>query len=168
VGLVKALSLTQPWASLVAIGAKRIETRSWATHYRGPVAIHAAKGFPRECRDLVGVEPFRSALLAGIAHGRLARHESGELPLGAIVAVARLTSCLRFTPDVVAQLEAKYGAVEMAFGAFGTGRYGFVLEGVQALETPIPCKGALGIWQVPSEITVAYGRQLHSFAGGAS
>ena len=32
---VKALSLTQPWATLVAMGAKRIETRSWATSYRG-------------------------------------------------------------------------------------------------------------------------------------
>ena len=43
---MKALTLTQPWASLVAIGAKRIETRSWSTPYRGLLAIHAAKGFP--------------------------------------------------------------------------------------------------------------------------
>lgn len=41
---MKGLSLTQPWATLVAIGAKRIETRIWATSYRGPLAIHAAKG----------------------------------------------------------------------------------------------------------------------------
>src|SRR4051812_42520238 len=47
---VKVLSLTQPWASLVAIGAKQIETRSWRTHYRGPLLIHASAGFPGECR----------------------------------------------------------------------------------------------------------------------
>jgi activating signal cointegrator 1 len=40
---VKALTLTQPWASLVAIGAKQIETRTWSTRYRGRVAIHAAR-----------------------------------------------------------------------------------------------------------------------------
>jgi hypothetical protein len=36
---MKALTLIQPWASLVAIGAKRVETRGWRTSYRGPLAI---------------------------------------------------------------------------------------------------------------------------------
>ena len=43
---MKALSLTQPWATLVVIGAKRIETRSWHTSYVGPLLIHAAKAIP--------------------------------------------------------------------------------------------------------------------------
>lgn len=43
---MKALTLWQPWASLVALGAKRIETRSWSTTYRGPLAIHAAARKP--------------------------------------------------------------------------------------------------------------------------
>ncbi len=42
---MKALTLTQPWAHLVAVGAKRVETRSWPTPYRGPLAIHAAQGW---------------------------------------------------------------------------------------------------------------------------
>ena len=37
----RALTLHQPWASLIAIGAKTMETRSWSTSYRGPLAIHA-------------------------------------------------------------------------------------------------------------------------------
>src|SRR5258708_5270609 len=44
--VVKALTLWQPWASLIAVGAKTIETRSWSTSYRGPLAIHAAKRKP--------------------------------------------------------------------------------------------------------------------------
>lgn len=43
---MRALTLHQPWATLVAIGAKRVETRSWATTYRGPVAIHAGRHRP--------------------------------------------------------------------------------------------------------------------------
>src|SRR5690348_17556570 len=54
---MKALTLTQPWASLVAIGAKRIETRSWSTSYRGPLAIHAAKGFPKSAQEFTQVPP---------------------------------------------------------------------------------------------------------------
>ncbi len=44
---IRGLTLTKPWATLVALGHKRIETRSWSTVYRGPIAIHAAKGLPR-------------------------------------------------------------------------------------------------------------------------
>jgi len=40
---LKALTLWQPWASLLAGGGKMFETRSWKTNYRGPVVIHAAK-----------------------------------------------------------------------------------------------------------------------------
>ena len=42
----RAISLTQPFASLMAIGAKKVETRAWRTHFRGWVAIHAAKANP--------------------------------------------------------------------------------------------------------------------------
>ena len=39
---MKALTIWQPWASLLVSGQKKYETRSWATTYRGPIAIHAA------------------------------------------------------------------------------------------------------------------------------
>ncbi len=43
---MKAITLHQPWASLVAQGIKTIETKSWSTHYRGRLAIHASKRIP--------------------------------------------------------------------------------------------------------------------------
>lgn len=49
---MRAITLTQPWSSLVARGQKKIETRSWQTSYRGPLAIHAAKGFPGYAKRL--------------------------------------------------------------------------------------------------------------------
>lgn len=48
---MKLISLWEPWASLMAIGAKKIETRSWATSYRGWLAIHAAKRWTAAERD---------------------------------------------------------------------------------------------------------------------
>ena len=39
---MKALTIWQPWASLLVTGQKKYETRSWATADRGPIAIHAA------------------------------------------------------------------------------------------------------------------------------
>ena len=42
---MQAISVCQPWASLIVCGAKRIETRSWSTPHRGPLAIHVSKTF---------------------------------------------------------------------------------------------------------------------------
>ncbi len=62
---MKALTVMQPWATLVALGAKRIETRSWSTSYRGPLAIHASGRISREAavritRAHAPAEPERS------------------------------------------------------------------------------------------------------------
>lgn len=53
---MKALTLYQPWASLIALGVKTVETRPWATKYRGPLAIHAGKVKPSlpETRGWIG------------------------------------------------------------------------------------------------------------------
>ena len=39
---MKALSIKQPWASLIANGIKDIENRTWKTHFRGRIYIHAS------------------------------------------------------------------------------------------------------------------------------
>lgn len=152
---MKALSLTQPWATLVAIGQKSIETRSWSTAYRGVLAIHAAKGFPRYCLELCTEEPFRDVLRS---HRLLIR----EMPLGAIVAVARLTAVER-TESI--RLFGYAGIPmlphEMEFGDYSDHRFGWVLADVRRLPVPVPCKGALGLWDVPAEIYEAIAPQLH-------
>lgn len=134
--MMRALSLTQPWATLMAIGAKTIETRSWPTRYRGGFAIHASKGFPADCRELCLVEPFRSILRAA---GYTSAH---ELPLGAILAAANLAACVPTNElrDLTEQ--------ERAFGHYGPGRWGWVTSEVDRLATPVPCDGALGLWTV--------------------
>lgn len=132
---MRVLTLTQPWATLVAIGAKRVETRSWRTGYRGYLAINAASGFPRAARERCDVEPFASAL------GRRAK----ELPLGRIICVARLQ-------DVVTTRSALgwVGDDERAFGDYGEGRYAWVLSPMPyPIREPVPWRGALGL-QRPS------------------
>ncbi len=51
---MKAITIWQPWASLIACGAKKFETRSWATNYRGPIAIHVAK---KDVRKIIKTLP---------------------------------------------------------------------------------------------------------------
>ena len=69
------------------------------------------------------------------------------LPLGEIVAIARLCS-VRRTEDVIHQI----GENEEAFGDYSGSRYAWCLEDVVKLRKPVPCKGALGLWTVPADI----------------
>lgn len=133
---MRVLSLTQPWATLVVIGAKKIETRgwNWLPTYRGPLIIHAAKSFPADCRRLCGTEPFKSAL-AAVGH---------FLPTAVAVGIVDLVDAYRFTerPETVPE-------PERCFGDFTPGRIGLRLETPRRYQSPAPMRGALGLFKPP-------------------
>jgi len=137
---VKALTLAQPWATLVAAGEKKIETRSWRTRYRGPIAIHAAKSYPAWARELALKPPFAAAVHR-IFHG-----EAPTFPLGAVVAVAELVECVRIDA-LPLSWAPQSGSAEHAFGDYSPGRFMFRLEAILPLTDIIPTRGALGIWE---------------------
>lgn len=139
-----ALSLTQPWATLMAIGAKLNETRSWPVSYRGWFAVHASKGFPSACRALCSQEPFKAAL------ARAGYKDDTELPRGQVIAVTRLLECVR-TEKLVEEMLLKGDEVD--FGDYSSGRFAFRTAGVRRLRAPIPMKGALSFWKMPQVIT---------------
>ena len=138
---MKAISLLQPYASLIAVGAKKIETRSWSTKHRGPLAIHASKGFSKANRELCWGEPFRTALLkAGY------KMSLGSIPLGAVIATCNLVDCIKMTPEFIDLVKSAKG-YEIDFGVYAVGRFAWILENVQPLTEPIPAKGALNLWE---------------------
>ncbi len=143
---MKALSLWQPWATLIAVGAKRMETRSWAPQYRGELVIHAAKRWTADAHDLIQESPFREAL------------QGHQIPRGAIVAVVRLTGCLRTT-------DSQPSYPECAFGNYDDGRFAWVLERVRAIE-PVPCRGRQRLWDVPEDVEARVRSQLERGTGG--
>lgn len=140
---IKALSLWQPWASLVALGAKRIETRHWPTHYRGPLAIHAAKRWTSDERVLCCEEPFHSVLTTAKLSSYPVSDET-MLPLGAIVAVGRLVACERMTPALIDLVPEP----ERSFGHYAPGRWMWMLEGVEQLAEPVLFRGHQGLFDV--------------------
>jgi hypothetical protein len=138
---MKAITLTQPWATLVAIGAKKIETRSWNTNYRGPLAIHAAKGFLQDAQHICFNVPFRNYLGDYVALNEtyLGQH---KFPLGAIVATCELVNVVRISSFTERPLNP-----EFSFGNYSDGRYMWFLENVVTLPESVPAKGALGLWE---------------------
>lgn len=176
---MKAITILQPWASAIACGAKRIETRSWRTDYRGPLAIHAGASLLYDThpdRFPLGVDGNRwLAAHEGLSVRRQAGiAECNELPRGALIAVAELVACTPTSsimqdfayriyrakgyPDngllkrAIPVLMGINHESELALGDFHDGRYGWVLRNVRALPEPVPCRGRHGLWTPPADV----------------
>lgn len=147
---MKALTLTQPWATLVAIGEKRYETRSWGTPHRGPLAIHAAKGVG----PLGGQEAFFDLCLSEPFHSVLSEHgyaDPLQLPRGGVVAVTELVICLP-TETPLRELPRSIAAYEVDFGDWTPGRFAWALDEVRKVDPPVAARGALGLWEFDDRI----------------
>lgn len=161
---MKVLTLTQPYATLVAIGAKRIETRNWHTRYRGPLAIHAAQGLGpvgglRGFSEICTSSPFWEVLNSAGYCG----HHPRQPERGAIVAVCELHTCvstialatMKSYNELLPNGSARTWRLtdqERAFGDYSPNRYAWLLWDIRVLPEPIPAKGALGLWDYDREL----------------
>lgn len=120
---MKALTVCQPFAELIAMREKPIENRDWPTRYRRPLAIHAGKS--RQWMEN-GDE---------VAYPRMS--------FGAVVAIATLHDCVTIAnlpPDLRAHEHAK-------------GPWCWILTDVRRLLTPVPWRGAQGLWDLPEGLS---------------
>lgn len=145
---MKTITLWQPWASLIWVAGhpdpevsklgKHIETRSWATKYRGPLAIHAASKTPGCGIAACFQEPFATILNnAGFFKGKTV-----SMPCGVVVATCNLVDCVPITPEFVATLSEQ----ERAFGDYTPGRYAWILEDIRQMDNPVPAVGMQRLW----------------------
>lgn len=125
--VIKALTIRQPWATLVALGVKQIETRSW----RAPASLIGQHFAIHAGTSLAGMDALdgdcEGMTEAGWRYGYIGSYQAsycyrssdeghrgetwmvkddasdpapdydGPLPLGAIVATARLVDCVPIT-----------------------------------------------------------------------
>lgn len=145
---VSALSIRQPYASWLAnpgkfieaqITPKIIENRDWTTNYRGRLLIHASKTFED---DAISFWQSKCSSL-----GDAVSLNAEDYPLGAIVGEAMLTS-------VVTQ--GDLGASDPWF----CGPYGFVLSNANPIDPPVPCRGALKVFQIPEWLLQNTGKEV--------
>jgi hypothetical protein len=135
---VRALTLTEPWATLMALREKAVETRSWRLprHLIGEeVAIHASKMFPKWAKETCDEVTFRNALTVSIDSVQ-------ECKPGHVLCIVKFISCVP-TEQVRGRLSRK----ELEFGDYADGRFAWFSELVERLPQPVAAKGALGFWE---------------------
>lgn len=155
---IDAITLYQPWASLVALGEKTVETRDWWTSKRGWIAIHAGKHFPQSTKQLCGTRPFlavlaRHDLVRGFGTARNGFVVSDHaLPLGAVLCVAYLADAVR-TEDRAARDRLALRPYEEAFGNYGPNRFAHLFASIRPFVRPLKQSGSMGFWKwtVPTD-----------------
>ena len=129
---MKAITIKQPFASLIAAGLKEYEFRTWKTKYRGVILIHAGKGI-----DKKAMKKFEEYGL--------------DYPTGCIIAKANLSDCVIVDSEfrnVLTEKNTKiYSSIIKHTEWEG---YGFKIDNIEKIE-PIPAKGKLSIWEYDFE-----------------
>lgn len=170
---IKALTIWQPYCQFLVRGTKHFETRTWATKYRGPVAIHAAarpafKGVIDTLRTLVKKASLPKALRQIVYNDGVAPVESiNEYPRSSVVAIGRLVACHQITPKLL----NKVGPIERILGNWHLGDYAWEFEDIVEMPQPIPAKGQQGLWtwkDAPKNTLQAYAKRLLASYGNPS
>lgn len=146
---MKAITVWQPWASLLATGAKHNETRSWRTNYRGEILIRAAKTDPLRGICMMPNEAWEQALIALDLPEEFNRFE--KFPTGAIIGKANLVDCFQIDEAYRRKLMRENPA-ELAFGDYSIGRYAWVMAEPVLFDKPIPASGKQGLWNWEGEL----------------
>src|ERR1043165_2528646 len=140
---MKAITILQPWASLIVFGQKQIETRGWQTKRAGRLLIHAGKTFSPFAQELCTTEPFRSCLHV---HGIKSPSDLAPM-LGKIIGVVEVVDCIP-----TESLEESLSERERAFGDYRPGCWGWLLKNPTPLATALPQRGALGLFEVVKQV----------------
>jgi hypothetical protein len=153
---MKAITLHEPWAWLMAAGWKQIETRSWPTSHRGPLAIHAGLHHDTDGKIL-------HLRLNSIRGCPAIAPKWEELPFGCIIATCQLVDC-QPTEKLrnVLEMGKDEWALEIKFGNFKPGRFAWFVRDITWVDPWIPARGYQGLWnwKIPPNLAADTGLHL--------
>lgn len=151
---MKAISLHQPHASLVAFGEKRNETRCRSFQHAGPLAIASTQS--KKWLYLCDCEPFKSALER---HGIT---DPDQLPLGKVLCVVTMMRCIPARQFIreTCRRGMKWFPQELAFGDYDPGRFCYEFAFPIKLVEPVPVTGRQFVFELPADVAERVSAQM--------
>lgn len=145
---MKALTIWQPWASLIIAGAKPWEWRGWAPPPRlvgQRLAIHAGAR-PVKLQEIaalvVDIRQGESSLIENAAIELLDRIHHSQWPRSSILGTALLGEPITAQTWATEHLKPGYDSSRIDFHKFA-----WPLSDIERFEPPIPARGAQGLWE---------------------
>jgi hypothetical protein len=155
---VKIITLWQPWATLIALGLKKDETRGFSIKYRGPMAIHAAKRKMTKAEWILWLDILECAgeNIEGF-NNRKDIPLFEDIPYGAIVATTEIASCKKMTEQYTVDSDPQFiyigsrSIIERKAGDWRKDRFAWGTKNSRAV-VPFPFVGSQGIRNLPEEV----------------
>ena len=145
---LRAISVRQPWASLLLTGVKRFECRSWRVKQPGVLLVHASGSKAAGIRGLRQERAFHAALL----YAKLT--DEADWPFSAIIGAVEIA---RFWEP---GLRPRALSARDAYLADAPDSYLWEVSRRWPFVKPVSCKGKLGLWQPDATIYKAVRTQL--------
>lgn len=155
---IKCISLWQPWASLIMVGAKPWEFRSWSYVARGvgvkpgdTIGIHAGKRpiKPTEIADLLARldDPIGSTgLIPAIARPLLERIQAAHKCRGVIEQSALLGTATIGVPVLSAEVKPEWAAVINDSDRLEHCNWAWPMTDIHRFDEPVHIGGHQGFW----------------------
>lgn len=124
----RALSIRQPWASLIVQGLKTIEVRSWPTKHRGQLWIHAGKTVDKQAMTHFSLDP-------------------ASMVRGAVIAYCDLYDCRRFNSSTWNSESNGH----LNLGSFESPKFGWYIRSVVPVD-PVEMNGRLGLMKLDTQL----------------
>ena len=137
---MKAITIIEPWATLLVVGEKQYETRDWKCDYRGLMAIHSGMKIISEYYYSLGV--IECMENSEVTQGILKRHR------GNVIAIATLKDIHSMTDEFINEQTE----TEQDLGLWKIGRYAWEFTDIKPLPKPIPVRGMPGLWNISDEL----------------
>ena len=145
---MQALTIREPWASLIVSTNKKFETRDWKRNYRGVLAIHSGK-------QSVPVEDYPLGLEEILDDLEITQNDLNNNKQK-IIAIATLKEIHLMTDKFINEQTE----LERLTGFWEPGLYAWELTDIKPITQPIPARGMPGLWTVPDDIYVQIQQQL--------
>jgi hypothetical protein len=130
---MKVLSIKQPWMGAIECGMKFVDIRTWQTHYRGEILLHASKEYSFVGEQAIGPERMRLIQQHGVRKG-------------GIVAKTNLVEVIEYHEQLFKEHEPAHLIPGSWWDRYkGKRVFGWVFEHIQPLKW-VPASGQLGLW----------------------
>lgn len=128
---MKAITIKQPFASLIIEGYKEYEFRTWRTKFRGDILIHAGKGVDKKAMEKY-------------------KHLVSDCPSGCILGIVKITDCIKIDDEAREMLKDNIVYDNIVNNKDWDG-FGFKIESIRKVENT-PANGKLSLWDFEGEI----------------
>jgi len=133
---VRALTICQPYATLILEGTKRVENRTWETKYRGRLYIHAGRD-----RSWLSIQK-----VDGVEWDAISNRPVVDLPFGAVIAIATLVDCVGMDDIEAGKYDERYPWLRAHEHAIGP--WCWIIEDKPTAVGPYQWKGRQGLFDI--------------------